>query len=214
MLSQKLRIRKTVCDVIAVMPQSFSGTTVGAAPDIWVPLTMQAEVYPGEDWLTVEKHPIEKTEWLQVMGRLKPGVTVAQAKASLDLTFQQYLQSQLGGITENDRHNLLNEHLPVSDGRRGASMLQDEFGTPLLILMGVVGLVLGVAADAKYNSVREKTPRRFHVPFFHPIGEVSFARMEVRAVGNPSSLAAAVRAAVKQTAPNLPPVEIQTMNDL
>jgi len=62
--------------------------------------------------------------------------------------------------------------------------------------------------------VREKTPRRFHVPFFHPIGEVSFARMEVRAVGNPSSLAAAVRAAVKQTAPNLPPVEIQTMNDL
>ncbi|HEY6293837.1 MAG TPA: ABC transporter permease, partial [Terriglobia bacterium] len=128
-LSQKLRIRKTVYDVIGVMPPRFFGMTVGAAPEIWVPLTMQAEVYPGQDWLSVEKHPIEKTEWLQVMGRLKPGVTVAQAKASLDLTFQQCLQSQLGQISEHDRHDFLNEHLPVADGRRGASMLQGEFGT-------------------------------------------------------------------------------------
>jgi predicted permease len=159
-LSQKLRIRKTVYDVIGVMPQRFFGMTVGAAPDIWVPLIMQAEVYPGEDWLTVEKHPIEKTEWLQVMGRLKPGVTVAQAKASLDLTFQQYLQSQLGGITENDRHNFLNEHLPVVDGRRGASMLQNEFGTPLLILMGVVGLVLLIACANVANLLLARATSR------------------------------------------------------
>ncbi|HEY6272746.1 MAG TPA: ABC transporter permease, partial [Terriglobales bacterium] len=153
-------IRKAVYDVIGVMPPRFFGMTVGAAPDIWVPLTMQAEVYPGQDWLSVEKHPIEKTEWLQVMGRLKPGVTVAQAKASLDLTFQQYLQSQLGGITENDRHDFLNEHLPVADGRRGASMLQGEFGTPLLILMGVVGLVLLIACGNVANLLLARATSR------------------------------------------------------
>jgi predicted permease len=75
-------------------------------------------------------------------------------------------------------------------------------------------IVVGVAADAKYNSMREKTPRRFYVPFFHPIGEADFARIEVRAAGDPSSLAAAVRAAVNQTAPTLPPIEFHTMNDL
>jgi len=159
-LSQKLRIKATLYDVIGVMPPRFFGTTVGFAPDIWVPLTMQPEVYPGEDWLTVEKHPVEKTEWLQVMGRLKPGVTVAQAKASLDLTFQQYLQSQLGGITENDRHKFLDQHLPVSDGRRGASMLQDRFGTPLLILMGVVGLVLLIACGNVANLLLARATSR------------------------------------------------------
>jgi predicted permease len=159
-LSRKLRIRKTVYDVIGVMPQRFFGMTVGTAPDVWVPLTMQAEVYPGQDWLTVEKHPIEKTEWMQVMGRLKPGVSVAQAKASLDLTFQQYLQSQLGGIQESDRHNFLNQHLPVADGRRGASMLQNQFGTPLLILMGVVGLVLLIACGNVANLLLARATSR------------------------------------------------------
>jgi predicted permease len=159
-LGRKLRIRKTVYDIIGVMPQRFFGMTVGAAPDVWVPLTMQAEVYPGQDWLTVEKHPIEKTEWLQVMGRLKPGVTVAKAKASLDLTFQQYLESQLGDITENDRHNFLNEHLPVAEGRRGASMLQDQFGTPLLVLMGVVGLVLLIACANVANLLLARATSR------------------------------------------------------
>jgi predicted permease len=159
-LGRKLRIRNTVYDVIGVMPQHFFGMTVGAAPDIWVPLTMQAEVYPGEDWLTVEKHPIEKTEWLQVMGRLKSGATVAKAKASLDLTFQQYLQSQLGDITESDRRNFLNEHLPVGEGRRGASALEGQFGTPLLVLMGVVGLVLLIACGNVANLLLARATSR------------------------------------------------------
>ena len=159
-IGRKLSIRKNVYVVIGVMPQRFFGMTVGAAPDIWVPLTMQAELYPGEDWLTVEKHPIEKTEWLQVMGRLKPGVTVAKAKASLDLTFQQYLQSQIGDITENDRHNFLNEHLPVAEGRRGASALEGQFGTPLLVLMGVVGLVLLIACGNVANLLLARATSR------------------------------------------------------
>jgi predicted permease len=77
-------------------------------------------------------------------------------------------------------------------------------------------VVVGVVADAKYNSLREKTPRRFYVPIFHPIDpeDARFARFEVRAAGDPSSIAASVREMVKQTAASLPPVELQTMDEL
>ena len=52
------------------------------------------------------------------------------------------------------------------------------------------------------------------MPVYHAIIEPTFAKIIVRANGDPSGVAAAVRAMVKQTAPNLPPVEIQTMNEL
>jgi predicted permease len=77
-------------------------------------------------------------------------------------------------------------------------------------------VVVGVVADAKYNSVSEETPRRFYVPYFHPMDERDweFARFEVRAVGDPSSIAASIREVVKQTAATLPPIEMHTMNEL
>jgi ABC-type antimicrobial peptide transport system permease subunit len=71
-------------------------------------------------------------------------------------------------------------------------------------------------ADAKYNSLDEKTPRRFYLPVFQPLEdtEARFARFEVRAAGNPSAIAGSVRQAVKQTAATLPPIEIHTMDEL
>jgi predicted permease len=77
-------------------------------------------------------------------------------------------------------------------------------------------VVVGVAADAKYNHVQEKTPRRFYVPLFHPIDydELHMARIEIRTVGNPDSVIAAVREVVKQTAANLSPIEIHLAPEL
>ena len=160
-LGRKLRIRSTSYDVIGVAPPQFRGVTIGFAPDIWVPLTMQTELYPGEDFLSVEKNPVEKTEWLQVLARLKPGVTLAQAKADAELTFQQYLQSQLGtGITARDQKDFLNQHIALVDGRRGASVLRDRFGKPLAILMGVVGLVLLIACANVANLLLARAASR------------------------------------------------------
>ena len=160
-LGRKLRIRQTSFDIIGVTPPAFFGETVGDAPDIWVPLSMQAEVFPGQDWLSPEKNPVEKTEWLQVIGRLLPGISVAQAKASLNVTFQQYLQSQIGStLSESDRRNFLDQHLAVTEGSHGASTLRHEFGKPLLILMGVVGLILLIACANVANLLLARAASR------------------------------------------------------
>jgi predicted permease len=160
-LGRRVRIRDTSYDIIGVMPARFFGETVGFAPDIWVPLTMQAEVLPGHDYLSTEKDPIEKTMWLQVMGRLKPGISVAQAKASLNVTFQNYLQSQIGSqMPQTERREFLNQHLAVVEGSHGASTLREEFGAALLILMGMVGLVLLIACANVANLLLARAASR------------------------------------------------------
>ncbi len=73
----------------------FSVKPSAQPPAVWVPISMQGELIPGSDYLSPEKNPLRKTMWLQAIGRLKPGIGIAQAKASIDVTFQQYLRSQL-----------------------------------------------------------------------------------------------------------------------
>ena len=160
-LGRTIHIRDTSFDVVGVMPPQFFGETVGTYPDVWVPLTMQSEVLPGHDLLTVEKNPVEKTEWLQVIGRLKPGVTVAGAKASLNVSFQNYLQSQIGSqMSEDDKRDFLNQQLAVVEGSHGASMLHEQFATPLLFLMGLVALVLLIACANVANLLLARAASR------------------------------------------------------
>ena len=160
-VGRKVRIRDTSYDIIGIMPARFFGETVGFAPAIWVPLTMQAEVFPGHDYLSTEKNPIEKTMWLEVVGRLKPGVGLEQAKASLNVTFQNYLESQIGSqMSDKDRREFLNQRLAVVDGSHGASILREQFATPLVILMGLVGLVLVIACANVANLLLARAASR------------------------------------------------------
>jgi predicted permease len=144
-IGRKLRILQTTYIVIGVMPPQFHGETVGANPEIFVPLTMQSEILPGSDYLTPEKNPFEKAEWLQVIGRLKPGVSLAQAKAAIDVEFHQMMQAQTTGMSAHDKQRFMTQSLAVTDGSRGASTLRGDFGKPLEILMAVVGLILLIA---------------------------------------------------------------------
>ncbi len=145
-LGRKIRLRDTSFDIIGVAPRYFSGETVGAVPAIWVPLTMQGEIDPGSDRLSPEKSPLVKTFWLQVIGRLKPGVTLAEAGATFNVSFQQYLKSQLGaGVPGGYQKQFLNQRLVLHPGGSGGSTLRQRSGQPLIILMVLVGLLLLIA---------------------------------------------------------------------
>ena len=76
-------------------------------------------------------------------------------------------------------------------------------------------VIVGVVGDAKHNSLREPAFPQFYLPFFNPKGdEPSFCSFEVRYAGNPATVAAAIREAVREVAAAVPPVEIRTMNEL
>jgi predicted permease len=159
-IGRRIRIRNTSYEVVGVAPPQFHGETVGANPDIWAPLTMQSEIFPGQDYLSQETNPFRKTEWLQAIGRLKPGVTLAQAKASIEVEFQQMMEGQTDGMSAQDKRRFLNQHLAVTAGSHGASTLRSDFGKPLLILMAVVSLILLIACANIANILLARSAAR------------------------------------------------------
>jgi putative ABC transport system permease protein len=65
--------------VIGVAPQKFTGTDVGMAPDLWVPLAMRGWVAPG----SLEWYENRRALMLNLVARLKPGVSILQAEAQM-----------------------------------------------------------------------------------------------------------------------------------
>jgi predicted permease len=146
-LGRNIQIRNTSFEIVGVSPPAFFGETVGEAPDVWVPITMQDALYPGRDLLSPSPQGLLNQHiWLQVMGRLKPGITHAQAGASINVVFQRLVESLAGpALTAEQRHKYLDQRINVRSGARGTSTLHGKFGQPLKFLMALVGLVLLIA---------------------------------------------------------------------
>jgi predicted permease len=159
-LGRKVRIRGTWFDVIGVTPAGFRGETVGLPTEVWVPLSMQSEIYPGRDYLSLETKPFHKTEWLQAIGRLKRGVGIDQANANLNAVFQRMLLSQTDQMSAEERRGFMDQHLVVVEGSRGASTLRGDFTKPLQILAAVVGLILLIACANVANILLVRSVAR------------------------------------------------------
>jgi predicted permease len=152
-LGTVIRMRNSSFQIVGVTPPGFFGETVGEAPDLWVPMKMQDAIYPGIDYLSPSPQGIVNQHmWLQVMGRLKPGICLAQANAALNIDFKRYLESAAGStLTTEERRHVLDQRLHLRPGSAGSSTLRDPFGMPLQFLMVLVGLILLLACTNVAN---------------------------------------------------------------
>jgi predicted permease len=74
--------------------------------------------------------------------------------------------------------------------------------------------VVGIVADAKYNSLREDSVPRIYAALFNPMWNQNSAVYEVRTYADPAVVSAALRQAVQETGASLPPITIHTMSGL
>jgi predicted permease len=146
-LGQSIKVHDTSFEIIGVAPPGFFGETVGELPDVWVPMMMQDALYPGMDYLSPSPQGVlNEYEWLQVLGRLKPGISLAQANAAMNVQFTRALTTAAGNrMTEEQRKGNFDQYLELQPGGRGASTLRSGFGQPLQFLMALVALVLLIA---------------------------------------------------------------------
>jgi predicted permease len=127
--------------VLGVAPRGFFGIRLGEAPDIWLPLSMQPRLPGSFDNLMTE--PL--LQFANLIGRLKPGVTLQQAQANVSLLYRRMLPGELQSPSAQDLEDIKHAGVVLTPGDKGLSDLRRNFETPLRILMIVVALVLLIA---------------------------------------------------------------------
>jgi predicted permease len=155
-IGQTLRINNYPFTVVGITPPGFYGDTVGDLQEFWMPVTMQEQIISGRKWL--ENY---NSSWLHVIARLKPGVTVAQATANVNLVVEQLLRGPLlAKLTKDDIQNLKQRKVQVTAGGGGFSSLRSDFEQPLRLLMIIVALVLLIACVNVANLLLAKASSR------------------------------------------------------
>ena len=93
-VGKSVEINQHPFTVIGIAPRGFNGTIVGIAAEYFVPMMMQPQALPGEDL------EIRNPTFMHMMGRLKPGVTLAQARAEMS-TMARQLEQQYPDTTRD-----------------------------------------------------------------------------------------------------------------
>lgn len=140
--------------IVGVAAHGFDGIEPGSVTELFVPVTMKAWMTPnGAD---LENLDDRHSSWLQILGRLKPGVTPQRAKASMQVLFHQILEQevkdpQISRASEYDRQQFLKGTINVLPAAAGRSFLRLQMTRPLQVLMVIVALVLLIACGNVAN---------------------------------------------------------------
>src|SRR5213082_1198584 len=130
--------------IVGVAPQDFQGTTLGVRPLVFVPITMRGGLEPG-----FRGFENRRDYWAYLFGRLKPGVSLAQARAGLNAVYHPIVTDVEAplqkGISDQQMTEFQAKQVVVTPGRRGQSSVPQDAKTPLLMLFGVTAIVLLIA---------------------------------------------------------------------
>src|SRR6188508_2826203 len=146
-VGRKILVNDFPMTIIGVSAAGFAGIDPARSPQIRVPVQMKEAMLPEWPWLHVDNR---RARWVQVFARLKPGYTVESAAAPLQGLFTQIRTYEMTLPAASDwsaygRDSFMKGQLHVTSAAMGYSPLRNDFSTPLIVLMSMVGLVLLIA---------------------------------------------------------------------
>ncbi|HKP88257.1 MAG TPA: ABC transporter permease [Blastocatellia bacterium] len=157
-LNKTLVVNGMPMPIVGVTQPGFNGVQVGQMPDIFIPITMKAQITPNWDGLNDHRD-----FWVAIIGRLKPGLSRAQAEEAFVPVYRSILEDELPlmeGWSADRRQRFLDQRMVLASGARGRPILQKDASAPILILMGMVGLVLLIACANVANLLMARGAAR------------------------------------------------------
>jgi predicted permease len=142
-IGRTIRIARQPFTIVGVAPRGFFGVAPGLAPEITIPLT----TVQRPDALTQPS-----VAWLHLMGRVRDGLTHAQANAALQRIWPAVLDATTNpGMPADRRAKYLGRQTALEQAPSGFSRVRRQFGEPLWILFGLVWLLFVVACGSAAN---------------------------------------------------------------
>ena len=126
--------------VVGIAPPGFFGDRITSDPPaLWIPLAVEPLIEQAS------LLPLPESNWLYLVGRLKPGVIVGSLQAKISNSLRIWLATQ-NAYTQNGGSTVIpKQHVVVTPAGAGIQNLQQETGKGLQLLMTISGLVLLVA---------------------------------------------------------------------
>jgi predicted permease len=156
-IGSRLVVQDHPLEIVGVAPAGFSGPEVGPHFDLALPLCSISVLNNGDT------APFDRRDysWLNVMGRLKPGWTLAQATDHLRAISPGLMQATVpSGYSRRSLERYLQFRLEAIEGATGVSRLREEYDRSLWLLLGLTALVLLIACANLSNLMLARAGAR------------------------------------------------------
>jgi predicted permease len=144
-IGKTLLVNGKPLEIVGVAPRGFEGTTVGQRPNVFVPITFAWLDVPG----LPPTHESRFAYWVYMFGRLKPGVSLAEAATAINVPYRAILNDveapAARGLDADELEKFRAKAIELTPGARGQSSAPRAARTPLAVFFAATATILLIA---------------------------------------------------------------------